>query len=198
MCILCVTTTRRFTVIRIVADDNDALVGALGSELARGTSGECVAVGTRRVRCDVWTSRVQGHHRQVPTGVGRYVCNDVSYYEELKMTEQVLIYNYVIKSHHNVNLHIIYTLIFKLHSPELRHIYIDIVLSSKGFRLIAWAKEIQAPPLATPPSNRNCASNIQSRNPAFPGKPLLHVHHKYLFLLSMLRIRACPDACYRH
>lgn len=32
--ILCITTARRFTVIRIVADDNDALVSALGSELA--------------------------------------------------------------------------------------------------------------------------------------------------------------------
>jgi hypothetical protein len=76
LCIFWVTTARRFLVVRIVANDNDALVGALGSELARGTSGECVAVGTRRVRCDAWTSRVQGRHRQVPTGVGRNVCND--------------------------------------------------------------------------------------------------------------------------
>jgi hypothetical protein len=59
--------------IGIVADDNDALVGALCSELVRGTSGECAAVGTGRVRCDVWTSRVQGHHRQFPKGFGRYV-----------------------------------------------------------------------------------------------------------------------------
>lgn len=79
LCILCVTTARCFTVIRIVADDNDALVGALGSELASGTSGECVAVSTRRARCDAGTGRVQGHHRQGPTGVGRYVCSDSSF-----------------------------------------------------------------------------------------------------------------------
>ena len=62
--ILCVTSARCFTMIRIVADDNDALVGALGSELAGGTSGECAAVGTGRVGCAVWSSRVQGHRRQ--------------------------------------------------------------------------------------------------------------------------------------
>lgn len=76
MCIFWVTAARRFPVVRIVANDNDALVGALGSELARGTSGERVAVGTRRVRCDAWTGRVQGRHQQYPTGVGRYVSND--------------------------------------------------------------------------------------------------------------------------
>ena len=65
-----IATARCFTVIRIVADDDNALVGALGSEFVSGTSGECVAVGTRRARCDIWTSRVQGHHRQVSTGVG--------------------------------------------------------------------------------------------------------------------------------
>ena len=59
--------------IGIVADDNDTLVGALSSELASGTSRERAAVGTGRVRWDVWTGRVQSHHRQVPTGVGRYV-----------------------------------------------------------------------------------------------------------------------------
>ena len=73
--IFCVTTARRFTVIRIVADDNDALVGALGSELASSTSGECVAVGTRRVRWDVWTSRVQGHHRGSPNGSRKVACS---------------------------------------------------------------------------------------------------------------------------
>ena len=61
----------------------------------------------------------------------------------------------------------IYTLIFKLHSLEF---YIShIVLSSKEFRLVVWGKEIQTSPLATPPSNRDCTSNIKSGNPAFPG-----------------------------
>jgi hypothetical protein len=87
--ILSVTSARRFAVIGIVADDDDALVGALGSEFASGTSGESAAVGTGRVGCDVWTSRVQSHHRQVPTGV---CCAKPEV-----MTEQVLIYNYVIK-----------------------------------------------------------------------------------------------------
>ena len=64
MCIFWVTAARRFPVVRIVANDNDALVGALGSELAGGTSGECAAVGTGRVGCAVWSSRVQGHRRQ--------------------------------------------------------------------------------------------------------------------------------------
>lgn len=73
MCILFVTSARRFAVIGIVADNDDALVSTLGSELASGTSGQSAAVGTGRVRFDVWTSRVQGHHRQVPTGVGRFV-----------------------------------------------------------------------------------------------------------------------------
>ena len=87
----------------------------------------------------------------------------------------------------------------KSHGPELWNIHIGrIVLSSREFRLVVWAKEIQTPPLTTSPSNRNCASDIQSSNPAFPGKPLLHMQHKYFFLLSMPRIRACPDAGYRH
>lgn len=69
---LCATSARRFIVIRIVANDNDTLVGALSSELAPSTSGKCVTVDTGRVR-DVWTSGVQGHRRQVPMVVGKYV-----------------------------------------------------------------------------------------------------------------------------
>ena len=53
------------TTIRIVANDNNALVGALGSELA--------TIGTGRVRCDVRTinhitSRVRCHLRRVLNG----------------------------------------------------------------------------------------------------------------------------------
>ena len=107
MCILCVTSARFFAVIGIVADDNDTLVGALSSELASGTSRERAAVGTGRVRWDVWTGRVQSHHRQVPTGVGRYVVTTHRLQEEEVMTEEVLIFNYVINDiNANVNLQI--------------------------------------------------------------------------------------------
>lgn len=77
LCMLTTTVTRRFAVVRVIASDNDALVCALCSEFASGTSGKSCAVETRRAA----SGSVQGHRHRESEG---------------EMTEEVLIYSYVI------------------------------------------------------------------------------------------------------